>query len=73
MFPKDYTSSVISVGFGEALMRLLESLTEPLIPTALNAACVQATSKDRGFEVSKVVPAASRPVPSAHITRLRLF
>ena len=54
VFPKNYTGSVISVGFGEALLRLLESLTEPVIPTALNAACGQATSKDQGFEVSKV-------------------
>jgi hypothetical protein len=53
-FPKDYTSSAISVGFGEALLRLLGSLTEPLIPTSLNAACGTATSKDEGFEVSKV-------------------
>ena len=57
VFPKDYARSVISVGFGEALLRLLESLTEPLIPTSLNAACGQATSKDQGFEVSKI----SRP------------
>lgn len=52
MFPKECTSSVISVGFGEALLRLLESLTDPLIPTSLNVACGQATSKDEGFEVS---------------------
>ncbi|KAF9653656.1 DNase I-like protein [Thelephora ganbajun] len=50
-FPKDYTSLEISVGFGEALLRLLESLTEPLIPTFLNAACEEARSKDQGFEV----------------------
>lgn len=45
-------SSDVSVGVGEALVRLLESLAEPLIPTSLNAACRQATSKDQGFEVS---------------------
>ena len=68
MFPKNYTRSAISVGFGEALLRLLESLTEPLIPTVLNAACGQATSRDQGFEVSKipfpfrvVFPAAAFP------------
>jgi len=54
VFPKNYTRSAISVGFGEALLRLLESLTEPLIPTVLNAACGQATSKDQGFEVSRI-------------------
>jgi hypothetical protein len=54
VFPKDYTSSEIWVGFGEALLRLLDSLTEPVIPTSLNAACGRATSKDQGFEVSKV-------------------
>jgi len=80
-FPKNYTRSGISVGFGEALLRLLESLTEPLIPTELNAACGQATSRDQGFEVSEVpLPRSvsffgsglSEPkvVPAAHITRL---
>jgi len=58
-FPKDYTRSAISVGFGEALLRLLESLTEPLIPTALNVACGQATSKDQGFELLDRFPHAS--------------
>ena len=53
-FPKNHTASAISVGFGEALLRLLESLTEPLIPTALNAACGQAISKEQGFEVSRI-------------------
>ncbi|KAF9788098.1 DNase I-like protein [Thelephora terrestris] len=52
VFPKEYTNSVISVGFGEALLRLLDSLTEPLIPSSLNSACEAVTSKDEGFEVS---------------------
>jgi hypothetical protein len=61
-------------------LRLLESLTEPLIPTALNAACGQATSKDQGFEVSKVSPPVpcvsffgsglAEPKPRSHITRM---
>jgi len=58
-FPKDYTSSEISVAFGEALLRLLESLTEPLIPTSLNVACEQATSRDQGFELLDSFPHAS--------------
>lgn len=45
---------MVSVGFGEALLRLLDSLAEPLIPTSLNAACGAATSKDEGFEVSPI-------------------
>jgi len=58
-FPKDCTSSAVSFGFGEALLRLLESLTEPLIPISLNAACAQATSKDQGFELLDRFPHAS--------------
>ena len=43
------------MGFGEALLRLLESLAEPLIPTSLNTACEAATSKEEGFEVSEII------------------
>jgi phosphatidylinositol-bisphosphatase len=39
------------LAFGEALKQLLKSLTEPVIPPALHARCIEATNRDEAFEV----------------------
>lgn len=41
--------------FAHALLRLLDSLIEPIIPTKLHGRCIQMTSRDDAFEVSGVI------------------
>ncbi|KAJ7620458.1 DNase I-like protein [Roridomyces roridus] len=47
----------VPIAFGEALFRLLESLTEPLVPYELHARCAEMTSRDEAFEMLDALPA----------------
>lgn len=45
--------------FAHALLRLLDSLIEPIIPTKLHGRCIQMTSRDDAFEcLDDLLPAA---------------
>lgn len=45
----------LALAFGETLIHLLESLSEPLIPWALHGDCANATSRDMAFAVRNAV------------------
>lgn len=40
-----------ALAFADALLQLLASFVEPVIPTALHAKCAEMTSRDEAFEV----------------------
>jgi len=44
----------VSHAFAHALLRLLDSLIEPIIPPILHGRCIQMTSRDDAFEVRGV-------------------
>lgn len=48
----DHSSSDVALAFGTTLLELLDALTEPVIPYAVQERCAQATSRDEAFEVS---------------------
>ncbi|KAJ7111389.1 Endonuclease/exonuclease/phosphatase [Mycena epipterygia] len=54
--PKDDKAPV---AFGETLLRLLDSLTEPIVPTELHTRCVDMTSRDEAFEMLDAFPSAA--------------
>jgi hypothetical protein len=42
---------MIVIAFGSALLQLLNSLVEPIVPSTLHSRCAQAASRDEAFEV----------------------
>ncbi|KAF7343256.1 Inositol polyphosphate 5-phosphatase OCRL-1 [Mycena venus] len=45
------------IAFGQTLVRLLDSLPEPLIPVQLHPRCIEITSRDEAFELLTTVDA----------------
>ncbi|KAI1792704.1 DNase I-like protein [Ganoderma leucocontextum] len=45
-----------AVAFAETLLQLLDSLTDPVIPSSLHAKCTQITSRDEAFEILDELP-----------------
>ncbi|TBU57913.1 DNase I-like protein [Dichomitus squalens] len=48
--------SKTTLAFADTLLRLLESLTDPVIPSSLHAKCAQITSRDEAFEILDQFP-----------------
>ncbi|KAJ7766342.1 DNase I-like protein [Mycena maculata] len=46
----------IPLAFGETLLQLLDSLTEPIVPSELHARCVEMTNRDEAFELLDEFP-----------------
>ncbi|CDO76134.1 hypothetical protein BN946_scf184332.g4 [Trametes cinnabarina] len=46
----------VALAFADALVQFLESLVEPVIPTALHARCAQMSSRDEAFELLDELP-----------------
>ncbi|KAJ7023466.1 DNase I-like protein [Mycena alexandri] len=49
----------VPIAFGETLLRLLDSLPEPLVPVALHARCAEMASRDEAFEMLDAFPAVA--------------
>ncbi|KAK6974368.1 inositol polyphosphate 5-phosphatase OCRL-1 [Favolaschia claudopus] len=49
----------VPIAFGETLLRLLDSLPEPLVPVDLYPRCSETTSRDEAFELLDVFPPAA--------------
>jgi len=49
----------IVLAFGDTLLQLLSSLTEPVVPASLHAKCAQMTSRDEAFELLDDLPSVS--------------
>ncbi|KAJ7450812.1 DNase I-like protein [Mycena latifolia] len=58
-FSPDAKDESKPIAFGETLLRLLDSLTEPIVPVALHAQCVEMTSRDEAFEMLDAFPPAA--------------
>ncbi|KAJ6625186.1 DNase I-like protein [Mycena sp. CBHHK59/15] len=58
-FKPDPKNDSVPVAFGETLLRLLESLVEPVVPSELHARCVEMTSRDEAFELLDAFPPAA--------------
>lgn len=41
----------VAVAFADALLQLLDSLADPIIPAPLHTKCTQIASRDEAFEV----------------------
>ncbi|KAJ6552223.1 DNase I-like protein [Mycena vulgaris] len=54
--PKDES---VPIAFGETLLRLLGSLTEPIVPVELHPQCMEMTSRDEAFEMLDAFPPAA--------------
>ncbi|TFK84297.1 DNase I-like protein [Polyporus arcularius HHB13444] len=48
--------SKVALAFGDTLLQLLDSLSEPVIPPALHPRCAQMTSRDEAFELLDDLP-----------------
>ncbi|KAF7329209.1 DNase I-like protein [Mycena kentingensis (nom. inval.)] len=58
-FTPSLNEDALPVAFGETLLRLLDSLPEPLVPAELQPLCVLKTSRDEAFEMlDSFAPAA---------------
>ncbi|KAJ7206536.1 DNase I-like protein [Mycena pura] len=55
-FKPSPTDEKVPVAFGETLLRLLDSLPEPLVPVDLQQQCVEMTSRDEVFEMLDAFP-----------------
>jgi len=49
----------LALAFAQALLQLLDSLSEPIIPVSLHARCAQITSRDEAFELLGELPSES--------------
>ncbi|KDQ56675.1 hypothetical protein JAAARDRAFT_194649 [Jaapia argillacea MUCL 33604] len=49
----------ICLSFGDALLRFLDSLADPVVPPALHAKCIEMTSRDEAFELLDEFPPES--------------
>ncbi|KAJ7700407.1 Endonuclease/exonuclease/phosphatase [Mycena rosella] len=58
-FSPDPKNESAPVAFGETLLRLLNSLTEPIVPVELQPRCVDMTSRDEAFEMLDAFPPAA--------------
>ncbi|KAJ7092810.1 DNase I-like protein [Mycena belliarum] len=58
-FSPDAKDESRPIAFGETLLCLLGSLTEPIVPSALHARCVEVTSRDEAFEMLDEFPPAA--------------
>ncbi|KAJ7672386.1 DNase I-like protein [Mycena polygramma] len=58
-FSPDPKNDKVPIAFGETLLRLLESLPEPLVPVYLHQQCVEMTSRDEAFELLDAFPPAA--------------
>ncbi|GLB39715.1 putative inositol polyphosphate phosphatase, catalytic domain homologues [Lyophyllum shimeji] len=58
-FSPDDDNTRVAVAFGATLVRLLESLVDPVVPASLHPRCVQVTSRDAAFELLDAFPPAS--------------
>lgn len=52
-----------ALAFADALLQLLGSFVEPVIPTALQAKCAEMTSRDEAFEVTASCAHSQTSVP----------
>jgi len=50
-FPPEAEDPRIPLAFGETLLRLLDSLAEPIFPPSLHSTCLQIASRDEAFEL----------------------
>ncbi|KAF9011762.1 Endonuclease/exonuclease/phosphatase [Cyathus striatus] len=51
--------SEVSLAFAVTLLRLLDSLVDPVIPAALHSKCMQMTNRDEAMEILGVLPPTS--------------
>ncbi|KAG6909315.1 hypothetical protein DXG01_001114 [Tephrocybe rancida] len=51
-FSQEHADPSVVVAFGETLLRLLDSITDSVVPFSLHPKCVQVASRDEAFEVS---------------------
>ncbi|TFK32280.1 Endonuclease/exonuclease/phosphatase [Crucibulum laeve] len=58
-YPHDTQDCKIPIAFSVTLLRLLNSLVEPVVPPLLHARCMQMTSQDEAFELLDALPAAA--------------
>ncbi|KAJ6457770.1 DNase I-like protein [Mycena vitilis] len=58
-FSPDTKNDKVPIAFGETLLRLLESLPEPLVPVYLHQQCAEMTSRDEAFELLDAFPPAA--------------
>ncbi|KAJ7092937.1 hypothetical protein B0H15DRAFT_777048 [Mycena belliarum] len=58
-FSPDAKDESRPIAFGETLLRLLGSLTEPIVSSAVHARCVEMTSRDEAFEMLDEFPPAA--------------
>ena len=66
-FPFHKSEKETSLAVGDAFIRLLELLPEPIIPVSLVARCTEVSNKDDAFQVRSVAPEYSF-TPVAYIT-----
>ncbi|KII91616.1 hypothetical protein PLICRDRAFT_514320 [Plicaturopsis crispa FD-325 SS-3] len=58
-FAPDVAHGEVLVAFGEALLELLDSLLEPIVPYALHQRCTMVGSRDEAFELLEEFPGPS--------------
>ena len=53
-YPFDTSDSKIPLAFATTLLRLLDSLVEPVIPASVHPRCIEMTNRDEAFDVRLV-------------------
>ncbi|KAJ3554943.1 hypothetical protein NM688_g2841 [Phlebia brevispora] len=57
--PSVATHDIFSLSVAQALLELLDSLPEPVVPCAVHAACMRVSNRDEAFELLNQFPSAS--------------